>query len=137
MNQQPEQKPEPLLIATLNIELTNGNSGRGFKWYSAKKRRDQYDAYLAMMRLKRTPFDIPVTVHVVRLRGPRQREWDSDSWQRGNWKELCDALVSAGWFHDDNRKWITNTTFEDVHFREHKHPVPAICIEIRPAQQTK
>ena len=28
-----------------------------------------------------------------------------------NYKELEDALVAIGWFHDDSPKWITETRF--------------------------
>lgn len=120
----------PLLSVTLPIELTNGNTGRGGHWAASKKRREQYETVIALMGHKRQPFDSPVRVHVTRLRAARQRSWDSDSWQRGNLKEIVDSLVACGWFHDDKRDWIVGTTFSELSQKEHGQALPAVRFTI-------
>ena len=117
-----------LLDITLPIELTNGNDGRGNKWFSSAKVRKQIEATLIALGLKRKPFGVPVRVFVTRVLGKGQRLWDSSSIGRGNWKEIEDALVAVGWFHDDGPKWITETRFlQDDSQRENG---PAVRVEI-------
>ena len=94
----------------LPFELTNGNDGRGSKWFSSAKLRKKFEDDLRNLRMVRSPFLFPVKVHVVRVLGKGQREWDSSSILRGNYKEIEDALVACGWFHDDSPKFITETT---------------------------
>ena len=98
-------------IAELPIELTNGNDGRGSKWFRSSVVRKKIEKILRAEKLVREPFDGPVTVHVTRLLGSGQRLWDSSSIGRGNWKEIEDALVACGWFHDDGPKWIVETRY--------------------------
>lgn len=100
-----------LLDVVLGIELTNGNDGRGSKWFSSAKIRKQVESMLRAEGFEREPFDGPVIVHVTRILGKGQRLWDSSSIGRGNWKEIEDALVAIGWFHDDSPKWIQETRF--------------------------
>lgn len=100
---------KPLTIS-LPIELTNGNDGRGGRWFSSAKVRKKIEAELRELDLVRSPFAIPVTVHIKRILGAGQRLWDADSILRGNSKELIDALVAVGWFVDDGPKYITEVT---------------------------
>lgn len=98
----------------LPFELTNGNDGRGGKWFNSAKIRKQAEQKLRSMNLNRKPFDFPVTVHVTRILGKGQRLWDSSSIGRGNWKEIEDAMVAVGFFHDDSPKYISETRwFQD------------------------
>lgn len=97
--------------AVLPIELTNGNDGRGNKWFSSAKVRKKVAQQLRDAGFARSPFDEPVVVCVTRVLGKGQRLWDSSSIGRGNWKEIEDALVEIGWFHDDCPKWILATVF--------------------------
>ena len=100
--------------AELPIELNNGNDGRGGRWFSSSRMRKQIEATLRATGHARTkPFDGTVTLMVTRILGPRQQKWDADSYQRGNLKELIDALVVLGWFVDDGPKFI-----EEVRFRQ-------------------
>jgi hypothetical protein len=110
----------------LPFELDNGNSGRSGKWFSSAKLRKKYEAELGKMGLRRVPFPYPVNVRLIRILGSGQREWDSSSWQRGNYKEIEDALVACGWFVDDGPKYIWETTFENDISRKSKGP----CIEL-------
>jgi hypothetical protein len=103
-----------LLHVELPIELTNGNDGRGNKWFKSSVLRKKLEQQLKMLGYNRKPFDIPVVVRVTRMLAKGQRFWDSSSCGRGNWKELEDALVAIGWFHDDSMKWITQTLFDQV-----------------------
>lgn len=110
----------------LPFELTNGNDGRGSKWFSSAKLRKKFEADLRKMKLTRNPFDHPVNVTVTRILGPKQSLWDSSSIGRGNWKEIEDALVACGWFHDDSPKYIKRTTFEQDATQRKIGP----CIEV-------
>ena len=107
-----EVKPKLLHSATLDIELTNGNDGRGSKWFSSAKIRKELEAKLIAWGHRRKPFDIPVMVEVTRVLGPNQRLWDADSCGRGNCKELFDAMTSCGWWVDDGPKFITEVRFK-------------------------
>lgn len=103
----------PILTLTLPFELTNGNDGRGSKWFSSAKLRKQFEASLRRMEITPSePFSFPVNVTVTRILGPKQSLWDSSSIGRGNWKEIEDAMVAVGWFVDDGPKYIKRTTFE-------------------------
>ena len=97
--------------AELPIELTNGNDGRGGRWFSSAKMRKQIEAVLIATGHRRKPFEAPVSLMVTRVMGKRQKAWDADSWQRGNLKELIDALVVVGWFTDDSPKYISEVRF--------------------------
>ena len=103
----------------LPFELTNGNDGRGSKWFSSAKLRKEFEKNLRLLGYERKPFKTPVIVHVTRILGLGQRLWDSSSIGRGNYKELEDALVAIGWFHDDSPKFITETRFfQDANSRD-------------------
>jgi len=99
-----------LMTQTLPIELTNGNDGRGSKWYSSAKVRKRIETTLRGLGLVRQPFEYQVAIRLTRVLGKGQQFWDSDSFYRGNSKELIDALVACGWFHDDGPKWIVDAT---------------------------
>ena len=103
------------LIETIYLpfELTNGNDGRGSKWFSSAKIRKQFEASLRQLGITASePFAFPVNITVTRILGPKQSLWDSSSIGRGNWKEIEDAMVAVGWFVDDGPKYIKRTTFE-------------------------
>jgi len=70
------------MTINLPFELTNGNDGRGSKWFSSAKLRKVFEKNLRELKLVREPFDHPVTVNVIRILGPKQSLWDS-SW---SWK---------------------------------------------------
>jgi hypothetical protein len=97
--------------AELPIELTNGNDGRGGRWFSSAKMRKAIESILIAEGHRRTPFESPVSLLVTRVMAKRQKAWDADSWQRGNLKELIDALVVVGWLIDDSPKYITEVRF--------------------------
>jgi hypothetical protein len=101
--------------AELPIELNNGNDGRGGKWFSSAKVRTKIEATLrATGHVRPRPFDRSVWLLVTRILGPRQQKWDADSYQRGNLKELIDALVVCGWFVDDGPKFIEEVRFKQL-----------------------
>jgi len=117
---------------TLPFELTNGNDGRGSKWFSSAKLRKGFEDNLRKLGHVREPFGYPVAVTVTRILGPRQSLWDSSSIGRGNWKEIEDAMVACGWFHDDGPKYITRTTFEQD--ANHRGEGPAVMVHISRAE---
>ena len=119
-----------VLSMELPIELTNGNDGRGSKWFSSAKARDKIERDLRLLGLTRTPFENPVIVRVTRMCGKGQRLWDSSSIGRGNWKEIEDALVALGWFTDDGPNYITETQFRQVSQRISKREKPSIIVEV-------
>ena len=113
---------------TLPIQLTNGNDGRGSRWFKSANIRNRMEKTLRQLGLARTPLDVPVAVTVTRVLGKGERKWDSSSGLRGNWKEIEDAMVACGWFHDDGPKWITETTFRQDDSR--RKDGPAIIVEM-------
>ena len=112
---------------TIPIELTNGNDGRGFQYHASASRRRKYGEILFLMFAGRKPFDHPVSLVVTRIIRKGCRRWDADSVLRGSAKELIDAMVSAGFFHDDSPKWITTCDG-----RQRKDPTsgPASVVDI-------
>ncbi len=107
---------------SLPFELTNGNDGRGSKWFSSAKVRKGFEDSLRMLGHVRQPFSFPVKVQVIRILGSGQRLWDSSSIGRGNWKEIEDALVACGWFTDDSPRYITRTIFDQDECRRRQGP---------------
>lgn len=107
------RKGKLVLARLLPVELTNGNDGRGSKWFSSAKLRKQYEIDLLGIRAaSKQPFAFPTINVVTRIIGKGQRLWDSSSIGRGNWKEIEDALVALGWWHDDSPKYIVRTEFD-------------------------
>jgi hypothetical protein len=101
--------------AEIPIVLTNGNDGRGNKWFSSSRRRKQIvNLLFARGYARPAPFDSAVDLKITRILGTRQKLWDADSWQRGNLKELIDALVELKWFYDDGPKYIREVRFKQV-----------------------
>ncbi len=119
---------EALLDITLPIELTNGNDGRGSKWFRSSIVRKKLEATLRTLGLIRTPFERPVRVSVVRIVGKGQRLWDASSVGRGNWKELEDAMVVCGWFHDDGPKWVKSVSFDQDDSQRHVGPAVRVVV---------
>jgi len=115
-----------LFRVVLQIELTNGNDGRGYAWQRSAARRKKLGKQLAQYR--REPFSVPVVVEVTRILGKGQRLWDSSSIGRGSYKELEDTLVELGWFHDDGPKWIVQTIFAQTANRREEGPAVEIVV---------
>lgn len=111
------------------IELTNGNDGRGHRFWSSAKCRKDLEQKLRLSGLTRSPFNFPVKITVTRILGKGQRLWDSSSIGRGNWKELEDALVSCGWFTDDSPRFVTMTDFRQDDCRRNQGPAVELHIE--------
>lgn len=124
---------KPLVRARLPMELTNGNDGRGNKWFKSSNVRKRVESELRMLGLVRKPFSVPVEVHVTRILGKGQRLWDSSSIGRGNWKEIEDALVSCGWFVDDGPAHIRRTVFDQDDSQRQQGP--AIDVLVIKAEQ--
>jgi len=116
-----------LLRQMLELKLTNGNDGRGNAFWKSAKCRKTCEQYLRANRLVRKPFEVPVVVHVTRMFSGRERPWDSSSIGRGNWKEIEDALVAVGWFHDDGPKWIHRTVFDQKKYSETCVMIEVFC----------
>ena len=93
--------------ATLPIELTNSNDGRGYSYHRTDKRRHTIEGTLRILGYQRAPFAFPVRLVITRILGKRQKLWDEDSILRGSAKELLDSLVAVGWLHDDGHPWVT------------------------------
>lgn len=94
----------------LSMKLTNRNNGQGRHWsVSAKASKEADAAVREAMNVPRVqPYDCPVSLVITRILGPRERLWDEDSILRGNAKQILDAMVSRGWFHDDGPRWISS-----------------------------
>ncbi len=101
--------------AVFPIELTNGNDGRGGQWFSSSRARKKIEAILrAHGHARLLSFDGLLTIFITRILGPRQKRWDADSWQRGNLKEIIDALVVLNWFIDDGPDYVNEIRFSQV-----------------------
>ena len=97
-----------LEFVELPYELTNKNHGRGYSWHASAAERKRLDLLFRALGA-RSPYDVPVVLVLTRVLGRGQRLFDSDSLLRGNSKEIIDAMVAHGWFHDDSPKWIRLT----------------------------
>lgn len=101
---------EPLLLdITLPIELVNRNDGQGHSLWRTVADKKRFMEQLSFH--KRTPFRYSTFVAVTRILGKRQQLWDYDSGLRGSWKQLQDAMVDCGWWHDDGPEHITGIIF--------------------------
>jgi hypothetical protein len=109
------------------IELDNGNTGRGGKWFSSAKERKKLEATLRALGFARDkPIPYQCTVTVTRVLGKGQRLWDGSSVLRGNWKEIEDSLVALGWWVDDCPKYIKHTDGRQDDTRRKEGP----CVEL-------
>ena len=119
---------DPLLSVELPITLTNNNDGRSKAWFKSDKERKDFEQLLRLSGHVRKPFDQPVRVTVTRVLGARQRLWDFSSGLRGNYKELEDAMVACGWFHDDGPTWVCGVDFRQDSSRRANGP--AVLVEV-------
>lgn len=117
-----------LLDVTLPIELLNKNDGQGHHWSRTHRTRTQLEQSLTYLGQRRDPFDVPVRVVVTRILGKGQRYWDSSSVLRGSYKQLEDAMVACGWFHDDSFKHIKDTHGKQDASQRHLGPATRIQI---------
>lgn len=116
------------ICVMLPIELTNGNDGRGSKWFNSAKMRKKIETKLRALGLTRSePIPYRCFNIVTRILGKGQRLWDSSSVGRGNWKEIEDAMVACGWWVDDSPKYIAHTAFYQDDTRRSEGP----CIELK------
>ena len=115
-------KWKPLIEEWLDIELTNGNDGRGNKWFSSAKVRKKIEQHIRENTQPRTPIEGPVVIELTRILGPNQRLWDSDSKLRGNAKELIDAMVACNWLHDDGPEYVIETVCHQDNTQRDKGP---------------
>ena len=125
------QPPPGTLLerVVLPIELDNGNTGRGHKWFKTNAEKQRILRNLTALGYRRdAPYNFAVRLVVRRILGPGQRLWDASSVLRGNWKELEDALVNLGWFHDDSPKWIV--AVDGRQDSKRRKDGPAVEIEI-------
>jgi len=111
------------------IDLTNGNAGRGGAFWESAKRRQSYEAILRYEGFIRQPLDVQIDLTLTRILGPGQRFWDADSVLRGGAKELIDAMVACGWFHDDGPKWIRRAIGLQDNARRQDGPAVLVTID--------
>ncbi len=123
---------EPVLDVILPFALTNSNDGQGHAWYRTKDARRRFERDLVVLGHRRQPFDFPVCIEVTRVLGKGQRLWDISSVGRGNWKQLEDALVACGWFHDDGPAWISHIGFSQDASNRKVGPAVRIVAHRRP-----
>ena len=138
IRQPPQRSPiihEPIddptglvLSAILPIVLTNGNDGQQKNWQSTANARKHFQAMFRMWGIKRFPFDFPTRVIWTRILGPHERAWDYTSILRGNAKQIEDALVDMGWWHDDGPEYITQAIGAQIVDR--RQDGPALKIDI-------
>lgn len=117
-----------ILTEVLKIELTNGNDGRGSKWFKTAAVRKTLESPNSTSKAGPRP---------VRLSGQNSTHKEPKSQPvalgavnigRGSSKELVDALVVCGWFTDDSPKHIAHCDFrQDSSQRENG---PATLFEV-------
>jgi len=118
------------ITVILPIELTNGNDGRGSKWFSSANMRRKIEVKLRALGLvRKQPIDYRCINTVTRVLGKGQRLWDSSSIGRGNWKEIEDAMVACGWWVDDSPPYIAETRFKQDATRRSEGPRVELNIE--------
>jgi hypothetical protein len=111
------------------LPLSNNNAGQTRHWSAANKQKQAFANMLALFRLKGTPPDHKCRVTITRILGKGESLWDADSVLRGNAKQLLDALVDAGYFHDDGPKYIEEVFGKQDATR--RKDGPAIVVEIQ------
>ena len=116
--------------AILPVELTNGNDGRGGRWFKSSTRRKALERDLRFLGQSRKPFQCLVDVQITRILGKGQRLWDADSIGRGSAKELIDALVALGWFHDDGPTHIRHCDYRQDATRREIGPAVKVVVRI-------
>ena len=92
--------------AILPIGIINDNDGRTKHYGVSKDRRLRYERKLRSLGFAREPFGQQTDVVVTHILGPGQKKLDQSSILRGNYKEIEDALVWLGWWHDDAPPYI-------------------------------
>lgn len=88
------------------ISLIGKNQASKEHWGIRHTRRGRYGSTVSILSGKRQPFDRKVGVKIVRVLGKGQRLMDESNLIGGSWKQLEDAMVSSGWFHDDSPEWV-------------------------------
>jgi hypothetical protein len=108
-----------ILTEVLPIELTNGNDGRGGKWFKTAKVRKKLESPNLASKAGPQPVRFRVRIRLTSVLRAIQRLWGANSIGRGNSKELIDALVVCGWFTDDSPKYVKGCDFrQDDTMRE-------------------
>jgi hypothetical protein len=64
-----------ILTEVLPIEMTNGNDGRGGKWFKTANVRKSWKAQIRRLRLVRDPFGHLVKIRLTRILRVNQRLW--------------------------------------------------------------
>lgn len=113
----------------LPIKLLSKNGRDKLTWRQRHRlRRD----YLNIVHLKyphrADPPQCKQRVKIIRVMGPREREWDTQNIGAGTAVELVDALKLAGYFIDDSPKFLETDFAQE---RSSKIKGPAVFIEIK------
>ena len=118
----------------LPIKLTNNNDGQSRSWFKSHKHRNTISGVLRLLLrgMTITPPDHKQNIVITRILGRGERLWDADSVLRGNAKQLIDALVEAGFFHDDGPAFIVEAIGRQI--STNRVVGPAVEVEIRRAE---
>ncbi len=124
---------KPRYTIELEMNLINGNDGRGHAWYrTAKWRKDIEELlragnHVCFVLVDHPP---PIWLRISRLMAKGQRYYDEGTLGRGNSKELIDSLKACGWFPDDSREYIRRVEFRQLHQSITKREKPGVLIEM-------
>jgi len=109
-------------------ELTNRNTGRGSHWGNTAREKEEWVRRLGKLPSPFFGVSFPCALVVTRILGPGQKFWDADSILRGNWKELQDAMVGAGWLEDDDSRYLSDVIPKQDKTRRSEGPSIEVCI---------
>lgn len=113
------------LILPIQLLSKNGRDKLHFRQRHAL-RKSYEDILTLKYRLKETP-QVKQRVTVTRIKGPRERDWDTQNIGAGTAIELLDAMKRVGYFKDDSPEFVV------PHFHQAHHPTlkgPCTLIEI-------
>ena len=116
---------DPVFSILLPVDLKTQNNGQGRSWHSSAGQRRKFERLLCGEH-RREPLEYPVDVTYTRVCGPKQRARDCDN-IAPSCKQLQDALVALGWWHDDTPTWIRSVTYKNDDTR--REDGPAVLVE--------
>lgn len=121
---------DPLLSIVISSSLPRNNEFHRMHWAVKHKTVDRWfkivwSAWLQAGSRRFSADECPVFVRLIRVLGPRQREYDDSNLFGICDKLVMDALVKCGLFPDDSPRFVRMLTPE-----HRKGKAPALVVEV-------